>query len=233
MLIDMSKLSSEVRSVLAQDMTSRWGTPSLTAYTPSSFQDTLNGVASDGSAQTGNTAADAANAAEAANTANLLMQAVGAMQSSKVSGDDVGKIQMAIGTVDGMAGLVEDPVSADTLAKDMTAPHLVLVRMMKNDLNQEAPVQVDGGLWMPASAAQAYKAANAITPQIQSLYASDQAAGKSGAQTITDILQMELSQPQSYWDAQDPNHLGGDQKQIAQIELALLKQDAAKNGTSA
>lgn len=65
---------------------------------------------------------------------------------------------------------------------------------------------------------------DSIQPQLTSLYDSDKAAGKSGAETISDILKFEISQPQSFWNAVDPDHLqSGDAKGYAQAELDTLQ----------
>jgi hypothetical protein len=67
---------------------------------------------------------------------------------------------------------------------------------------------------------------DSIEPDLASLYRSDQAQGKSGAETVADMLRFEIAQPQSYWSAADPDHLlSNDPKAFAQAQLAAL-QDA-------
>ena len=68
------------------------------------------------------------------------------------------------------------------------------------------------------------KIIDGLQPQLTAIYESDKAAGKSGAETVADVLELQLAQPQSYWNAIDPDHLmSNDAKGLAQAELNTLQ----------
>jgi hypothetical protein len=123
-----------------------------------------------------------------------------------------------------MENVANDPAYAATVAQRMAGPYGVLIH-----INTQDPGDTTG--WMERDDA-AQATVSSLQPQLQALYQSDKAQGKSGAQTVADMLQLQLSQPQSYWAAMDPDHLQGDVKSTVQTQLTVLKQAMAKSAQS-
>jgi len=70
----------------------------------------------------------------------------------------------------------------------------------------------------------------AVHDHAKTLLEKGKAEGKSGAEIYADVLRDQLSQPDSYWQARDPDNLWGQPKEKVQAELnALEKAIAAKS----
>jgi hypothetical protein len=79
----------------------------------------------------------------------------------------------------------------------------------------------------------AYQADQAVVdslkPKLSALYEADQAHGKGGEQTVSDMLHLEIAQPPSYWSTVDPDHLqSNDPKAFTEAELDTLQGAIAK-----
>lgn len=67
----------------------------------------------------------------------------------------------------------------------------------------------------------------AVQSQAKAVYQQGKAAGKSDAEICADLLKFQLSQPDSYWQARDPQGLAGDLKGTTKAELDALQQAIA------
>lgn len=96
---------------------------------------------------------------------------------------------------------------------------------------QPPPNGSPASVWQQFS--QKMAAANDAINQIQSqkvdLYQNETAKGTAPAQIYADMLKLELSQPQSYWSAQDPNHQLGDLRGNVQAQLTQLERNMASS----
>lgn len=226
MQIDASKLPTALAAALKKDIAAGWA-PSLSLYMPA---DDPSGQGQDGTV-TGN-GPDAAQ--RAAKNAQLLVDMYHAMSttpSCRADPSGATTADLAVGQVDFMASCVDDPASAKSEIQSLTSPRLVACTLEELNAQLHEPmVSMDGKMWMPQSAARAFAAANVLQPQLQATAEQDQAANKSQAETISDLLQMQLSQGQAYWAAQDPYGHAGDQQSIARIQFEVLQQVMAQQG---
>lgn len=231
MLIDTTKLPPVLASALRRDMAAGWA-PSLTAYTPDASQNGVIGQSDPSGTASGETADQTKSGLLAAKTAQYLIDLYQTLSSgqSQTNGSGTSAADTAIGILDSTAGYVNAPVEADQTAQNMTGHQLALVTMgnFRNPLNGTSGPLVSV-LHSSAEIAKIDAAANAIQPQLQSLYSQDKGQGKTGAQTVADLLALQLAQPQSYWDARDPDKITGNAKEIAQIQLSVLQQSMADN----
>ena len=221
MQVDMSQLSSymayELRQAIAQG-----NAPSLTEYVPEAAP-TDGKSPPDGSAANGGTASSSGAGLLAAKTAQLLMKMYQALPSNQEQDPSAPpplvplaeqRFDLAIGMVDSMASCVDDPATANAVVKSLTGPMLVPLR--KIDLKH-------GGFVNNAEDyAKDLATLNGLNPQLQMIYKRNQAEGKSTAQSIDDMLALQLSQPESYWKARDPDNIQGNQKEMVGIELQVL-----------
>jgi len=68
---------------------------------------------------------------------------------------------------------------------------------------------------------------DAVQDKLKAAYQDNMAQGKSGAETYLNLLEIQVSQPQEYWKAIDPDSSAP--KQIAQGKLDLLRQLMAQD----
>jgi hypothetical protein len=120
-----------------------------------------------------------------------------------------------------MQNVANDSGYAATVAQQMAGNVGVLVQSASS-LGLQYP-SAAYSQW-DARIQQSQATVNAFQQQAQALYQSDKAEGKSGAETVADILRLQLSQPQSYWKARDPDNLQGDLKGQTQSALTVLQQ---------
>lgn len=78
-----------------------------------------------------------------------------------------------------------------------------------------------------AKMSEALGALDAAQQQKLALYDGETAKGTPPAEIYAKMLQLELSQSQGYWDAQDPTHQLGDLRSGIQAQLAHLQQSMA------
>ena len=227
MQVDMSQLSPYMAYALRQAI-AQGGAPSLTEYVPEAAPAADSSVPG-GSAANGETGSASGAGLLAAKTAQLLMQMYQALPSNQAPPDPSAppplvppaeqRFDLAIGMVDSVASCTDDPATAAVLTKSMTM--LTLVPLSINPLRNQPP---GGGEY-----AKNLALANSIRPQLQAIYGGDKAQGKSDAQALSDMYSLQLSQPDSYWNARDPYHLSGDQKEMTRIQLEVLDMALAQS----
>lgn len=120
--------------------------------------------------------------------------------------------------------MVNDPAYAmDAVEQYATRPLGMMVKL---------PVPTDGREgWVDPEEVQAsldrwkacYETVNSAHSRARTLYEQGKAAGKSGAEIYADILRDEVAQPDSYWQARDPDNLSGNLKDQTQAELNALE----------
>ncbi|MDR3435097.1 hypothetical protein [Telmatospirillum sp.] len=211
----------------------------MTPYTP---QDSQDSSSTDTTAKTG---ADKAVAGAgvgggllAASTAQYLMQLDQDMTSSTSAGSQqaTSTAYQAIGTMNIMQEVANDPDFANSWAGHLSATNtLIAVQLPMNADGTVNTTLMDDPNWFTqfdAKIDQAQAIVNSFQQQAQALYNSDKSQGKSGAQTVADILELRLAQPQSYWDAVDPTNIEANAKDDVQTQLNILKQAMAQNSTT-
>ena len=224
MQVDMSQLSPLMAYAVRQSIAQGYA-PSLSEYVPDpSSTPTADTPASGGSAANAGTASSKGAGLLAAKTAQLLMRMYQSLSSNQETPDPEAppsslppteaKAYLAVGMIDSMASCVDDPATANAVVKSLTAPMLVPIRKCGLKNGQ----LLDGA----DDYARNVATLNGINPQLQMIYNRDQSAGKSTAQSIDDMLALQLSQPESYWNARDPDHILGNQKEIVRIQFDAL-----------
>lgn len=73
-----------------------------------------------------------------------------------------------------------------------------------------------------------YETVNAVHAKAATLFEQGKAAGKTGAEIYADILRDQLAQPDDYWQARDPDNLGGVSRDQVAAELRALEAAIAR-----